>query len=223
MSAWVDISIPLCTGAVHWPGDPEPILERLLDMDQGEESNVTFLKMTAHTGTHIDAPCHFLAEGAAMDEFPLDTAIGPARVIEIRADALRIGPEHLAHSHIEPGDRLLLKTRNSQTPWYRDEFHPNFAALSAEGAQHLVSLGIRMVGIDSLSIGAWESDGAETHRILLRAGIWILEGLNLENVRPALYDLICLPLRIRGADGAPARAVIRPTWYRNSGRGTIED
>ena len=91
-----DISIPLYTGTVHWPGDPEPILERLLDMDQGEEANVTFLKMTAHTGTHIDAPRHFLAEGAALDTFPLDTAIGPARVIEIQADALRIGPEHLS-------------------------------------------------------------------------------------------------------------------------------
>lgn len=210
MSAWVDISIPLYTGTVHWPGDPEPILERLLDMDQGEEVNVTFLKMTAHTGTHLDAPCHFLAGGAALDAFPLDTAIGPARVIEIPADALRIGPEHLSHHHIEPGDRLLLKTRNSLRSWFRDEFHPNFASLSPAGAHYLAGLGIRMVGIDYLSIGAWESDGAETHRILLRAGIWILEGLNLETVQPALYDLVCLPLRIRGADGAPARAVIRP-------------
>jgi arylformamidase len=105
---------------------------------------------------------------------------------------------------------VLLKTRNSLTPWYREEFQPNFAALSAEGALYLTKLGIRMVGIDYLSIGAWESDGAETHRILPRASIWILEGLNLESVQPALYDLICLPLRIRGADGAPARAVIRP-------------
>ncbi len=134
MSAWVDISIPLYTGTVHWPGDPEPILERLLDMDQGEEVNVTFLKMTAHTGTHLDAPCHFLAGGAALDAFPLDTAIGPARVIEIPADALRIGPEHLSHHHIEPGDRLLLKTRNSLRSWFRDEFHPNFASLSPAGA-----------------------------------------------------------------------------------------
>ncbi len=210
MSAWVDISIPLYTGTVHWPGDPEPILERLLDMDQGEEANVTFLKMTAHTGTHLDSPRHFLAEGATLDEFPLDTAVGPARLIEIQADAFHIGPEHLSQHHIEPGDRLLLKTRNSQRPWYRDEFNPNFASLSSAGASYLANLGIRLVGIDYLSIGAWESDGAETHRILLRAGIWILEGLNLESVRPALYDLICLPLRIRGADGAPARAVLRP-------------
>lgn len=210
LSAWIDISIPLHTGTVHWPGDPEPILERLLDMEQGEEANVTFLKMTAHTGTHLDAPLHFLAEGAALDAFPIETGIGPARVIEIQADALRIGSEHLSSHQIEPGDRLLLKTRNSLKPWYRDEFHPNFASLSSEGALYLANLGIRMVGIDYLSIGAWESDGAETHRILLRAGIWILEGLNLESVRPALYDLVCLPLRIQGADGAPARAVIRP-------------
>ena len=121
-----------------------------------------------------------------------------------------LAPSTCRSHPIEPGDRLLLKTRNSLTPWYRDEFDPNFASLSSEGARYLANLGIRMVGIDCLSIGAWESDGAETHRILLRAGIWILEGLNLEKVRPALYDLICLPLRIQGADGAPARAVIRP-------------
>jgi arylformamidase len=210
MSAWIDISIPLYTGTIHWPGDPEPILERLLDTDQGEEANVTFLKMTAHTGTHLDAPCHFLAEGATLDAFPLETGIGPARVIEIPGDALRIGPEQLSRHAIEPGDRLLLKTRNSRTPWYRDEFHPDFASLSSEGARYLANLGIRLVGIDYLSIGAWESDGAETHRILLGAGIWILESLNLETVRPARYDLICLPLRIRGSDGAPVRAVIRP-------------
>jgi len=210
MSLWTDISIPLCTGVIHWPGDPEPILERLMDMDQGEEANVTFLKMTAHTGTHLDAPRHYLADGAGLDAFPLDTAIGPARVIETPADALQIGPEHLSGHHIEPGDRLLLKTRNSQVPWYRQEFHPNFASLSSAGARYLAGLGICLVGIDYLSIGAWESDGAETHRILLRAGIWILEGLNLESVQPAIYDLICLPLRIAGADGAPARAVIRP-------------
>jgi len=210
MSAWIDISIPLRTGIIHWPGDPEPILERLLDMDQGEEANVTFLKMTAHTGTHVDAARHYLADGATLDDYPLETGIGRARVVEVHAEALRIGPEHLSPHHIEPGDRLLLKTANSSAAWYRQEFSPNFASLSSAGAQYLVGLGIRMVGIDYLSIGAWESDGAETHRILLRAGIWILEGLNLENVPPAIYDLICLPLRIAGADGAPARAVIRP-------------
>ena len=211
MPAWIDISIPLYTGMIHWPGDPEPILERLLDMDQGEEANVTFLKMTAHTGTHLDAPCHFLADGVATEAFPLDTAIGPARVIEIQADVPRVGPEHLSQHPIQRGDRLLLKTGNSNSPWHRNEFRPNFTSLSSDGAHYLANLGISLVGIDYLSIGAIEPDGAETHRILLRAGIWILEGLNLKSVKPALYDLICLPLRIRGADGAPARAVIRPS------------
>lgn len=209
MSAWIDVSVPLHTGVIHWPGDPEPILERVLDMDQGEEANVTFLKMTAHTGTHIDAGSHFLAAGATLDEFPFEAGIGPARVIEIAADAVRIGREHLTGRDIQPGDRLLLKTRNSRVPWYNQEFDTNFAALSADGARYLAGLGIRMVGIDYLSIGAWEPDGGDTHRILLGAGIWILEGLNLENVAPGIYDLICLPLRIAGSDGAPARAVVR--------------
>lgn len=221
MSAWIDVSVPLHTGVVHWPGDPEPVLERVLDMDQGEEANVTFLKMTAHTGTHIDSPRHFLAGGATLDEFPLETGIGTARVIELPSDVVGIGPEHLSAHGIEPGDRLLLKTRNSRTPWYRCEFNPDFASLSSNGARYLAGLGIRMVGIDYLSIGAWESDGSETHRILLRAGIWILEGLNLECAEAGIYDLICLPLRIAGSDGAPARVVIKPQQVANSGRGTI--
>jgi arylformamidase len=210
MSAWIDVSVPLHTGAIHWPGDPEPILERLLDMDQGEEANVTFLKMTAHTGTHIDAASHFLAGGATLDEFPFETGIGPARLIDVPEETLRIGPEHLSQHRIERGDRLLLKTRNSSTPWYRRDFRRDFASLSSEGATYLAGIGIRMVGIDYLSIGAWEADGAETHRILLQAGIWILEGLSLETVTPGHYDLICLPLRIARSDGAPARAIIRP-------------
>ncbi len=210
MSAWIDVSIPLQTGVIHWPGDPEPILERLLDMDQGEEANVTFLKMSAHTGTHIDAGSHFLAGGTTLDEFPFDTGIGPAHVIEVQGEALRIGPEELSRHRIERGDRLLLKTRNSRRAWYRQDFDQDFASLSAEGAKYLAELGIRMVGIDCLSIGAWEADGADTHRILLRAGVWILEGLSLETLPPGYYDLICLPLRIAGSDGAPARAIIRP-------------
>jgi arylformamidase len=210
MSQWIDISIPLSTGMIHWPGDPEPILERMSDIDRGDVANVTFLKMSAHTGTHLDAGIHFVPGTTTIDQFPLEAGIGPARVVEFGADVRAIGRKELAGCPIGNGERLLLKTRNSASRWFEQEFNRGAAFLAADGAAYLVSQGIRLVGIDSLSIGAYEGDGAETHRILLKAGVWIAEGLDLCRVGGGEYDLIFLPLRLAGADGAPARALLRP-------------
>jgi len=210
MQKWIDISIPLRTGMIHWPGDPEPILERMLEIDRGDVANVTFLKMCAHTGTHMDAGIHFVPGTTTIDQFPLETGIGPARVLEFASDVRAIGPKELAVHQIASGERLLLKTGNSAGRWFEQEFNPRSAFLSAEGAAYLVSQGIRLVGIDSLSIGAYEGDGVETHRLLLKAGVWIAEGLDLSRVAGGDYDLICLPLLLAGADGAPARALLRP-------------
>lgn len=210
MSQWIDISIPLSTGMIHWPGDPEPILERLSDIDRGDVANVTFLKMSAHTGTHMDAGIHFVPGTTTIDHFPLDVAIGPARVLEFGPNVRAIGERELAAHSVAGGERLLLKTRNSASQWFEQEFNPEAVCLAAQGAAYLVSQGIRLVGIDSLSIGAFEGDGVETHQLLLKAGVWIAEGLNLSGVGGGEYDLICLPLRLAGADGAPARALLRP-------------
>ena len=208
-SRWIDLSVELATGMVHWPEDPEPTFERISDIDHGAEANVTLCRMTAHTGTHMDAPCHFLSGRSGIDSFPVETGIGPARLIAIPSTCTMVGRAELEHRGIRQGERILLKTRNSEKRWDKQEFQPDFVAIGASGAQFLAEAGVVLVGVDYLSVGAFKGDGVETHGILLRAGIWIVEGLNLVGLEEGNYDLICLPLRIAGADGSPARVVAR--------------
>jgi arylformamidase len=207
--AWIDVSVPLTTGMVHWPGDPVPSFERISEMALGGDADVTLCRMTAHTGTHMDAPGHFLPGGSGIDEFPLDVGMGRARVISIPPHVRGIGQAQLAGFSFRKGERVLFKTKNSQSRWDNQEFQPEFAALNASGARLLADAGVALVGIDYLSIGLYEADGIETHRILLRAGIWIVEGLNLAAIEEGEYDMVCLPLRIGGADGSPARVALR--------------
>lgn len=207
---WIDLSVPLRTGLVHWPGDPQPTFERISEIEQGADANVTLCRMTAHTGTHMDAPCHFLNGQAGIDEFPLDVAIGKARVITIPDDRTAIGRAELEGAGIERGDRVLLKTRNSKQRWQDLDFQTDYAAVNASGARFLVEMGIALVGVDYLSVGLFKGDGPETHKILLSGGVWIIEGLDLSKIPGGSYDLVCLPLRITGADGSPARVAVRP-------------
>ena len=210
LDKWIDISVPLRTGMVHWPGDPEPVFERVSEISNGAQANVTACRMSAHTGTHMDAPCHFIDGKPGMDTFPLEIGIGPARVIEIPETVSSIGRPELQGQKIRKGERLLFKTRNSKSRWDDQEFDRGFVAVNAPGARFLAEAGVALVGVDYLSVGLFEPDGAETHQALMRAGIWILEGLDLRNVPAGDYDLICLPLKIAGSDGAPTRAVLRP-------------
>jgi arylformamidase len=180
---WIDISVQLRDGMVVWPGDPPTRIERISAIERGEAENISAMSLCLHAGTHIDAPLHYFEGGAAIDRLPFDAVIGPARVI-LGAD--------LAGQKIRRGERILFKTRNSGV------------CLTPEAAECLAARGIRAVGIDDLSIG-----GERVHKILLGAGIWIIEGLDLSAVEPGNYDLVCLPLSIPGSDGAPARAVLR--------------
>jgi len=207
---WFDISVPLRTGMVHWPGDPEPNFARISDIDQGAEANVTFCRFSAHTGTHMDAPCHFLAGASGIDSFPIDAGVGPARVIAVPRSCEVIGRDELAGKGIQPGERVLLKTRNSANRWDTLEFQPNYVALNASAAEFLVNTGVVLVGVDYLSVGVFQGDGLQTHKTLLRAGVWIVEGLDLSGTAEGHYDLVCLPLPIEGCDGSPARVVLRP-------------
>ena len=207
---WIDVSVPLRTGLVHWPGDPQPTFERISEIEQGAEANVTLCRMTAHTGTHMDAPCHFLDGQAGIDSFPLDVGIGKARVIAVPEDCVAIGRAELEGAGIEPGDRVLLKTRNSKRAWKDLEFQTDFVAVNASGARFLVEKRVVLIGVDYLSVGLFKGDGPETHRTLLSGGVWIVEGLDLSDVAEGSYDLVCLPLRIEGADGAPARVALSP-------------
>jgi arylformamidase len=205
---WIDISVPLRSGMVHWPGDPSVQIERRLALDRGEVMNLSTVSMSLHSGTHMDAPLHFLREGASLDEMPLAATVGRARVIEIR-DPESIKPEHLAGRRIRRGERILFKTRNSKRCWARAEFCEDFVYISKEAARYLAERRVQTVGIDYISVGGFHQDTVETHQILLEAGIWIIEGLNLAGVRPGRYELVCLPLRVLRSDGAPARAILR--------------
>jgi arylformamidase len=206
---WIDISVPLASGMAHWPGDPEPSFERISEIAQGAAANVTMCRMTAHTGTHMDAPCHFLDGQDGIDRFPLSLAVGPARVIAVPGAAI-VGRAQLESKNIQPGERLLFKTRNSGRRWDDQDFETGFVALDASGARFLVERGVSLVGVDYLSVGLFQGDGVETHHVLLGGGVWILEGLNLAAAPEGEYELVCLPLRIAGCDGSPARAILRP-------------
>ena len=204
----IDISVPVYTGMVRWPGDPAVKLSRKLDLAKGDVCNYTHLSFGAHTGTHMDAPLHFVGDGESMDKLPLEATVGRCRVIEIKARQ-QIQPQHLESLRLKKGERVLFKTSNSRKSWKSNAFDEGFVSISQAAAQFLADRGVRTVGVDYLSIGGWQSDGVETHQIMLGAGIWVIEGLNLAKVKPGRYELICLPLKLIGAEGAPARAVLR--------------
>ena len=206
---WIDISVPIQDGMVHWPGDPAVRIKKVLDMERGDACNVSKLSMGSHTGTHMDAPFHFFRKGSGLDRMPLDATLGPARVIEIRG-VESINPMDLKPYRIHVGERILLKTQNSNRVWSQGAFVKDFVYLATESARYLAKRRVKMVGIDYLSVGGYrEQNGLEVHRTLLRAGIWIIEGLDLKDVRPGKCELICLPLKIVRSDGAPARAILK--------------
>jgi arylformamidase len=200
----IDISMPLHGGMVHWPGDPPPRLERVMDVRRGDPCTLTVLTASAHTGTHVDAPAHYLRGGRTVDEMDSTGLIGPARVIEI-TDAAEVTAVELVPHRVRRGDRVLLKTRNSLLPATR-RLTRDYVAVSAEAARWLAQRGVAAVGIDALSVDP--PDGDQAHLALLGAGIWIIEGLRLGGVPPGRYELLCLPLRL-AAEGAPARAFLR--------------
>jgi len=206
---WIDITVTLKNGLASWPGDPELNIKRAFDMDKGDAANLTRMDMSAHTGTHMDAPLHFIKNGQGIDTLPLRAVIGEARVIEIE-DTESIKPSELDRHSITKGERILFKTANSKNDWTNAPFQERFVHISTEAGHHLVDCGIQTVGIDYLSVAGYNKNEAELHRILLDAGIWIIEGLDLSNVKAGRYELICLPMKIENGDGAPARALIRP-------------
>ena len=207
--AWIDVSVTVRPGMPHWPDNPPIFLERSLDIGRGDEANVSHMAMGVHTGTHMDGPVHFVHGGAGLDQMPLDATIGEARVIDI-ADPVQVTAAELHRHKLQAGERILLRTSNSERCWTTDDFIDDFVYISEEAASHLADTGVRTVGIDYLSVGGYHVDGGRIHRILIEAGIWIIEGLDLSSAPAGRYDLICLPVKLHGSDGAPARAIVRP-------------
>jgi arylformamidase len=207
---FIDVSIPLRNGMVSWPGDAPFSRLQTLHIANGDVCNLSQISTSAHIGTHMDAPRHFLADGKGMETMPIAATVGLARVIAIQDPDL-IQVKELEPYNLRKGERVLFKTKNSERHWKTHTFQEKFVHIPEATAHYLAKCGIQTVGVDYLSVGGYETDSAETHRALLAAGIWLIEGLNLEHVEPGEYELICLPLRIAGSDGAPARAVLRRT------------
>ena len=202
-----DISVPIRDGMLHYPGDPAISLERVSSLADGAAANISKLDFGVHTGTHVDAPLHMIAEGAGVDALPLDVLIGPAIVIAFDDDVMAVTEAYLRTQPIAGHERVLLKTRNSGFIRERD-FHRDYTYLAPDGAAYLVSLGVRLVGIDYLSIEQFHSGHHRTHKTLLSRGVVIVEGLDLSEPDAGTYDLYCLPIMLAGIDGAPARAVL---------------
>jgi arylformamidase len=201
-----DISVPIRAGMHVYDGNPGFRLELVSSIAAGASANVSRLDLGVHNGTHVDAPVHFIEGGAGTESLDLDTLIGPASVLDATAVRGDLDAEALG-SIAFPSDltRILFKTSNSQL-WSRSNFSRDFVRLSGSGARFLIERGVRLVGIDYLSIG-----DAAAHQELLAARVIALEGLDLREVDPGEYELICLPLRLEGSDGAPARAILRST------------
>jgi arylformamidase len=215
---WIDVTVPIRGGMVHWPGNPEVVVAQTQHLRRGDPATVSFVSLGVHTGTHVDAPVHFLLDGAPVDSLPLDPLIGSARVLDM--DELgRIRPSDLEDRDIRAGERLLFKTRNSRFWKSSGDFRPDYTCLTPEAARWLVQRGVRTVGIDYLSVAPMD-EAPETHEPLLAAGICVIEGLDLSAVEPGVYDLICLPLRLEGLDGAPARVILRKSPPENAPRAT---
>jgi len=209
---WYDISVPLKQGMNYFPTDPvPPKIYRYHDVEMGAKVTMSMLEIISHTGTHIDTPLHFIPGGSTGSDMPLDAAIGPCRVLEIK-DPVKIRVAELEKYQIRRGERILCKTRNSPLVYTSEKFVEDYVYLDGDAADYLVSRGIILFGLDNITIGHFkEPDNLNrTHRTLLGAGIYILEDCALGDVPPGEYELLCLPLYMWKGDAGPCRAILRP-------------
>ncbi len=197
----VDVSIPIRPGMITYPGDPVVRLERVKSIADGSVANISRLDFGVHTGTHVDAPLHFIDGAAGAEQLPLELLLGPARVVDAR-EAERLDAATIERLDLDGAERVLFRTRNSDL-WQRDTFSDDFVSIREDGARLLIDRGVRLVGIDYLSIG---DEGA--HQALLQAGLVAIEGLDLSAAEPGDYELVCAPLKLVGSDGAPARVLL---------------
>jgi arylformamidase len=209
---WYDISVPLKQNIVYFPTDPvPPKIYRYHDRALGSKVTMSMLEIISHTGTHIDAPLHFIPDGETISDMPLDATIGPARVIAIK-DEESIKAAELKKHHIRKGERVLFKTRNSPAGYEAERFNDDYCYLDDDAADYLVEVGVKLVGIDFITIGTIKrpENISHTHTALLSAGIYIMEDCALDGVPPGEYELLCLPLLMYKGDAGPARAILRP-------------
>ena len=213
-----DVSVALAEDTPTYPGDPNIEISQFLSLDNGDPANVSVIRFGAHSGTHVDAPAHFISGAPRVESLSLETLIGPAQVIEVPASVDVIDAEFIDNHFVAGSTRVLFKTRNSSF-WNNSHagFRSDYTSLDASAAGKLVDLGVKLIGIDYLSIEKFGSATFETHHALLSHGLVIIEGLDLREISAGSYELICLPLRIAAGsgDGAPARVVLRTTGNSN--------
>ena len=203
-----DISVQVSPDTPVWPGDPQVSIERVAKIEEGANANVSRISMGVHTGTHVDAPYHFLNNGLTAEHLPLDLLTGPAYVLELPGVDV-ITSSELRAANIPSGTtRLLIRTVNSG--YWKESgstFQTGFTGINSDGAEFLVSIGVKLIGMDYLSVAPYKQS-RPTHEALLKAGVVIVEGLNLTEIPQGHYTLYCLPLKLAGCDGAPARAIL---------------
>ncbi len=203
----IDVTVPLDENLPTYPHNTPFSIEPIRRLARGDSSNVSTLHMGAHSGTHVDAPRHFFDDGPGLEAFPLDLLVGRTRIIEVRSRH-GVSADDLAGVDLSDDVRLLIKTQNSWL-WGSKEFHEDYVGVTESGARHLVDHGVKVVGVDYLSVEVFGAPGKPAHYVLLGAGTIVIEGLNLRDVDPGVYEMFCLPLRIVGSDGAPARVILR--------------
>jgi len=204
-----DISLAITEDLPTWPGDPRIELEKISQIQDGEMANLTRISTSVHVGTHVDAPDHFLGNGDTVENIPLELMVGPALVVELPVERIITADDLRAAGVTGKEKRLLFKTKNSLL-WADgiEDFQEDFIALDPSAASYLVACGLEVIGVDYLSVAPFD-DPEPTHRILLEAGVLIIEGLALSRIEPGAYTLLCLPLKIGGSDGSPARVLLQ--------------
>lgn len=203
----IDVSVPLEAGLVNYPGNTPFTLEPIKRMARGDSSNVSTIHMSAHAGTHVDAPRHFFDTGAGAEALSLELLCGRTRVIELTTRKA-ITAADLSDVDLREDVRVLIKTANSRL-LSDPSFHTDYVGVTADAAKCFVDRGVKVLGVDYLTVEEYKKPGAPAHRTLLGAGVIVIEGLNLRDVEPGLYEMFCLPLAVVGSDGAPARVVLR--------------
>lgn len=211
-TSWTDVTYPISEKMVVWPGQPSTTRERVSNLDEDDGSNVSVLRLSMHTGTHMDAPLHFFRDGADITAAPLEVAIGPVRLAEVAGSAItRAGVEayEARTGALQAGERLLFRTSNSDRDWLTKPFAEGYIAVAIDAADYLAEKGLMLVGVDYLSVAPFKNP-TDTHKALLGAGVWVVEGLDLRTVDEGFYEMLGLPLKIEGSDASPLRVLLKP-------------